>query len=447
MNESQIREYIRKELSNRKVINEMYGAYMSSQDFYDIFDMVKDVWEVTKIAIKDILSSTAYVYDVFVALDGKAIQAAQEAFGQRKERIVDAYNSAMSKISDRMGKDFHMIAFLAAPGPYLLTKAYVQGPGAAKEVVQFLQDAGINLSDRPLSFDTRYEPDEANRISSLMQFNSLTGNRTKLKQADFELMQSELVKALNTRFGMGPVTEGVRSIRKMLLEEKTTSDRDSAFAYAEESVKKNVEDALKDLDSSKFVKPEDIKKLIDMKKEEYQTYAGILNSPVKFIIAIGKAKTTADVRKATEFLKGTPFKIEGMGTDEEKKIAEQAKVFVADAKKNKKIKELLKAADVKTAEDKVTDEELLDAAVVVLTKNAIEELAKIFNNPADAGEKGKKLLAQMNEVKASFIKAFIGDIDDKDMELMEKSKSGKEMVDVLIKGKNEILSAGLREQK
>lgn len=447
MNESQIRGYIRRELSNRKVINEMYGAYMDSQDFYDIFDMVKNVWTMTKIAIKDILSSTAYVYDVFVALDGQAIEKAQGEFKVRKERITDAYNTEMSKISDSMGKDFHMIAFLAAPGPYLLTKAYVKGPGVAKEVISFLQDSGINLSDRPLAYDSRFEPDEANRTLAQMQYNSLTGNRTKLKQSDFETMQKELIKTLNSRFGIGATTEGVAGVRQMLLEEKTSNNRDKAFAYAEEFVKKNVEDALKDFDSSEFVKPEDIKKLIDMKKEEYQKYAGILNSPIKFIIAIGKAKTTADVRKANEFLKGTPFKMEGLGADEEKKISEQAKVFVADAKKNKKIKELLKAADVKTSEDKVTDEELLDAAIVVLTKNAIEELAKIFSDPNKAGEKGKKLLEQINEAKASFVQVFMDNIDDEDIALMKKSKFGKEMVEVLTKGRSEILSSGLREQK
>ena len=91
MTESQLREYVRRELLREQLLKENYGVYMSAKDLYDIFDRIKDVWEVTKVAIKDVLSATVYVYDVAVAANGEEIAEARSRFTTRKEKIGRAH--------------------------------------------------------------------------------------------------------------------------------------------------------------------------------------------------------------------------------------------------------------------------------------------------------------------------------------------------------------------
>jgi hypothetical protein len=155
----------------------------------------------------------------------------------------------------------------------------------------------------------------------------------------------------------------------------------------------------------------------------------------------------ADVRKATEFLKGTPYKLDGIGPEEEKKIAEQAKQLAKDSREKKKVKQILDAAESKISPDKVTDEELYDACVVVLTKNAIDSIAKMFEDPDKAGDKAKKLVADIEKYKGELLEAFMDGLTDDDLTFMEKSKSGKEFAEVYRRGRSAIKASGLRSSK
>jgi len=441
MTETQLRQYVRQEL-----LREEYGAFLTADDLYKVFDSIKDVWEVTKVAIKDVLSAAVYVYDVAVAVNGEEIAEAKKKFTTRKEKITDLYAGALKSVQERMGKDFHMVAFLAAPGPYLLAQAYDKGPQTAKDVVQFLGEAGMNF-EMP-SRDVRGDPETAADIGAQAYQDAILGKKTSYKQADFTARSQEIESALNKVFGIRSTTsEGVTGIRNLLREEKDSKSLDDAMKGAQKGLVKFLEDALKDFDMSKVVDPTDQKSLLDAKQAEAKEYVGILNAPTKFVVAMGKAKTMADVRKATEFLKGTPYKLEGIGPDEEKKIAEQAKQLAKDAREKKKVQEILKAAESKASPDKVTDEELYDASVVVLTKNAIEEIAKVFNDPDKAGEKGKKLVQEIEKYKAELLEAFMDDLTDKDLEMMAKSKSGRELAEVIRAGASAIKSSGLRSSK
>ena len=441
MNEAKLREYVRREL-----LKEEYGAFLTADDLYKVFDSIKDVWKVAKVAIKDVLSASVYVYDVAVAANGEEIAKAREKFTNRKQEIAGEYAGALQSVQERMGKDFHMVAFLAAPGPYLLAQAYDKGPQTAKDVVQFLAEAGMKF-EMPRR-DVTGEPESAEAVAQQAMSDAILGKKTSYTQANFTTRSQEIESALNKVFGVRPTTsEGVAGIRDLLREEKGSKSLEDAMKGAQKELVKALEAALKDFDMSSVVDPADQKKMLDAKKAEAQEYVGILNAPTKFVVAIGKAKTMADVRKATEFLKGTPYKLEGIGPDEEKKIAEQAKQLAKDAREKKKVEEILKAAESKASPDKVTDEELYDASVVVLTKNAIEEIAKVFNDPDKAGEKGKKLVQEIEKYKGELLEAFMDDLTDKDLDLMAKSKSGRDLAEVIKAGAAAIKSSGLRPSK
>jgi nucleotide-binding universal stress UspA family protein len=441
MNESVLRQYVRREL-----LKEEYGSYMSAQDLYDIFDSIKDVWEVTKVAIKDVLSAAVYVYDVAVAANGEEIAKAQKRFYDDKQKIAGEYSAALSKVQERMGKDFKMVAFLANPGAYLLVKAYDSGPQAAKDVIQFLAEAGMDF-EMPAR-DAKGEPDDTEIAIRQNQLDSALGKTTSYTQANFVTLQKDLISRLDAALGMrGTTTEGVSYVRNLLLEEKSVSKFDNAVKGFQKDMRKELQEKLKDFDMSKIVDPADQKKLLETKKEEAKSYVSILNAPTKFVVSIGKAKTMADVRKATEFLKGTPYRLDGIGPEEEKKIAEQAKQLAKDSREKKKVKQILDAAESKVSPEKVTDEELYDACVVVLTKNAIDSIAKMFEDPDKAGDKAKKLVADIEKYKGELLETFMDGLTDDDLTFMEKSKSGREFAEVIRGGRNAIKASGLRSSK
>lgn len=441
MTEAALRQYVRREL-----LKEEYGAYMTAQDLYDIFDSIKDVWEVTKVAIKDVLSAAVYVYDVAVAANGEEIAKAQKRFYDDKQKIAGEYSAALSKVQERMGKDFKMVAFLANPGAYLLVKAYDSGPQAAKDVIQFLAEAGMDF-EMPAR-DAKGEPDDTEIAIRQNQLDSALGKTTSYTQANFVTFQKDLISRLDAALGMrGTTTEGVSYVRNLLLEEKSVSKFDNAVKGFQKDMRKELQEKLKDFDMSKIVDPADQKKLLETKKEEAKSYVSILNAPTKFVVAIGKAKTMADVRKATEFLKGTPYRLDGIGPEEEKKIAEQAKQLAKDSKEKKKVKQILDAAESKASPEKVTDEELYDACVVVLTKNAIDSIAKMFEDPDKAGDKAKKLVADIEKYKGELLEAFMDGLTDDDLTFMEKSKSGREFAEVIRGGRDAIRASGLRSSK
>lgn len=440
MNEAHLRQYVRRELLRE------YGVYMSAQDLYDIFDSIKDVWEVTKVAIKDVLSAAVYVYDVAVAVNGEEIAEARKQFNSRKEKIAGDYTGALKSVQDRMGKDFHMAAFLVAPGPYLLAQTYDKGPAITKDVVEFLADAGMDFELPRRS--AVGEPEEIDATIRQTTADSLLGKKTSYKKADFTNVSGQIENALNKIFGVRSTTsEGVSSIRQLLKEEKEAVDFKKSLELAQKDVSKAIEEALKNFDTSNLVDPVDQKNYVELKQQEAKKYVEILNAPTKFVVAIGKAKTMADVRKATEFLKGTPYKLEGIGPEEEKKIAEQAKQFAKDAREKKKVEEVLKAAESKIPPDKVTDEELYDACVVVLTKNAIEKIAMVFNDPDKADESGKKLVEAINKYKKELLEEFMEGLTDEDLRIIEKTKEGKDLSQVMRDGSNAIRASGLRSKK
>lgn len=441
MTEAKLRQYVRREL-----LRENYGVYMSAQDLYDIFDSIKDVWEVTKVAIKDVLSAAVYVYDVAVAVNGEEIEKARNRYKVDKDKIAGEYAGALKNVQDRMGKDFHMVAFLAAPGPYLLAQTYDKGPQVTKDIVQFLAEAGMNFEMPGRS--AKGEPEDTDTGIQQAAYDSMYGKKSNYTQAQFTNLSGQVETALNKIFGVrSTTTEGVSGIRSLLKEEKASSDIEKVFKKAQDDLTKSLEKSLESFDMSKVVNPADQKKLLDTKDAEAREYVSILNAPTKFVVAIGKAKTMADVRKATEFLKGTPYRLDGIGPEEEKKIAEQARQLAKDSREKKKVDEILKAADSKIPADKITDEELYDASVVVLTKNAIDEIANVFKDPNKAGEKGKKMVAEIEKYKGELLSEFMDGLTEKDLTIMSKTKEGKELAGVISRGAAAIRSSGLRSSK
>ena len=198
MTEAKLRQYVRREL-----LREDYGAYMSAQDLYDIFDSIKDVWEVTKVAIKDVLSAAVYVYDVAVAVNGEEIEKARNRYKVDKDKIIDEYAGALKSVQDRMGKDFHMVAFLAAPGPYLLAQTYDKGPQVTKDIVKFLAEAGMDFEMPGKS--AKGDPEGTDTGIQQGAYDAIYGKKSNYTQAQFTNLSGQIETALNKIFGVHDV--------------------------------------------------------------------------------------------------------------------------------------------------------------------------------------------------------------------------------------------------
>ena len=257
MTEAKLRQYVRREL-----LREDYGAYMSAQDLYDIFDSIKDVWEVTKVAIKDVLSAAVYVYDVAVAVNGEEIEKARNRYKVDKDKIIDEYAGALKSVQDRMGKDFHMVAFLAAPGPYLLAQTYDKGPQVTKDIVKFLAEAGMDFEMPGKS--AKGDPEGTDTGIQQGAYDAIYGKKSNYTQAQFTNLSGQIETALNKIFGVrSTTTEGVSGIRSLLKEEKASSDIEKVFKKAQDDLAKSLEKSLESFDMSKVVNPADQKKLLD----------------------------------------------------------------------------------------------------------------------------------------------------------------------------------------
>ena len=465
MRESQLRSYIRKEILRES------GVYTTVADLEAIWSSVVDAFELVKVAFKDVLSSTAYVFDVFTAEDLEAIEKAKDNFQARKERIADEYAQAFSKVTENMGADFRAACFLMAPQYYLGSKVLLQGPIYYKDTVEYLRDAGLEVKTEPQRY--AYSSTDYGKMLARAQEDSLMGRTTKHgSNADFASLSKSIMKRLNTKTGISTTpTESINHDLPIIVEKADGDKKKSSFAeLAFEDLSKQLEG----LDSDVFVDSAGVKKYLDLKTKEAEDYAGMINRPLQFVAEAAKAQDIAQLREAVKKMKGGAIKIDGLGPEEEKKIEAAAAELVKKAKENGNTEELFKAAgmkapqaekeiiseaeptdaqsvkgqtpqsgNAKTGSPNPADEQLKQAAYKVAVMNAIKNFAMTFQNPAKAGESGAKYLAQLESVKKKFIESYKSDISNEDMEILKKTENGKKLIETMNKGVKMIESAGL----
>ena len=134
-----LREQIRRVLHEENLICEE-----SSSELHDVFVApFKRVFDVFKVAAKDILTSTKFTWDMLVTFDPKKLMDQKANFEARKRKIKADYKKVMEPYDKLMGGDVGVAAMFLAPHVVIPMKAGQAALKGAKGMGGFLKDAGF----------------------------------------------------------------------------------------------------------------------------------------------------------------------------------------------------------------------------------------------------------------------------------------------------------------
>jgi len=438
--EGKLRSYIRREVVQESLFSGAVGVVGQGTFLGSLLSSFDNVIDAARLAFKDILTSVHFLIKVSFAADAAAIAEITSKFKTKKERIASEYASFWNKLDESMSTDFKGLAYLMAPGPYIAAKLTMEGPGYANDLKEFFYDAGFDIDFPAARPDAGMSAAEREQIERSNDW--LRGQAKSYKQVLD--IQQKVLASLDSRLGVGSsTTESVEQL-PVIVEDRGEKVIEGLpnFKMAAEMNSKSFMTGIEKVDSKKLVKPEVARQMIDAKKEEVKGYVESLNRPAQLMVQLSKATTLDETRKIVSSLKNSPVKITAFSADEEQKLVEAAKKMVVEAKEKKKQSDLFKAAGVDPKQEQ-TDEKLLDAAIVVLTKEAIANFIRIVSNPQQAGQEGKNLLEAFQVARRDFTNAFMEGLDESDFEIIKKTKIGSELADVMAKGKKDIANAGL----
>lgn len=436
MTEQELRKYIRREVLKEGPFSGAIGVVGQGTFLGTLLSSFDTAIETAQLVFKDILTSVHYLVRISFATDREQIEALKEKFKQKKEQIAQDYDQLWKSLDESMSTDFKALAYLMAPGPYIAAKLTMEGPGYGRSLKTYFNEAGFDI-ELPASKPPPGDP--AARESHEW------GRGIAKDLKTFKATQAAILAKLDARLGISATTESKEALPVIVevSEDRISNDDKIPNVKADaERESKSFIDGIENVDDNKLVKPEVATQMLNAKKEEAKSYVDSLNRPGQLLAQLSKAKTLDETRKIVASLKQSPVKINAFSGDEEQKLVEAAKKMVAEAKQKKKQADLFKAAGL-DAKQEQTDEKLLEAAIMVLTKEAIANFIRILSNPQKAGQEGKNLLDAFQVARKEFTDALMEGLDEKDFDLIKKTKHGAELVAILTKGKKDIASAGL----
>ena len=114
-----LREHIRKIIQQDKILKEQtYSDPFDGNpnDLYDIFvkPFTQLLFDVFKIASKDILTSTKFTWDMLVTIDPIKKRTLKKNYEARKKKIEGDYEEVMKPFKES-GPDFDMLTLFLAP--------------------------------------------------------------------------------------------------------------------------------------------------------------------------------------------------------------------------------------------------------------------------------------------------------------------------------------------
>lgn len=419
-------------------IDEYYKYYTASILFDPIGKGFSNVWKALKTGAKDVFGAFQYTFRVLAATDEKEIDEIKK---KRKaqlnflsEKYADVWKEAVQS-----NPDLSTIAMLGAPGPYFLGYATLNGRENLKGLFSFARELGadertpgFSKLDSYLSGETvpsrRGKEGEEERDYLMRQIlkRDVVDANMSLVQKELQTIRKELQKAFN--FSMDGMSEGTQLVRMMIREEAKSKQID-------------VEEACRELIQSDEFKQAADKMSADViksKTEELNSYIAAIQAPKRFIKEAQAATDMQGIKKAYDSLGGSSvLKIEGLGPDHEKKVAESVTSAYNKIKNDEKKKDsILKLAAIKVDPKKqYTDQEKQQIVMSALTKvQTIRDLEGVKQTIA-SGDVQKSL----EEAKLSFIESFKSGFDDKLLEEMSKvDDSGKRLADFINAGVEKI---------
>jgi hypothetical protein len=137
-----IRESIIKESSQ-------YGIYLSNDEFMEYFvSPFTDVLKAAKLTLKDVGTGVLYNMRILFTFSTTKKQRLLNAYQQKQEQFAKEHSDFVKKVSDGMGTDAKIVAFMANPTAYLGVQALKKGVGAAKFVNDVFKEQRLAVKDQ-----------------------------------------------------------------------------------------------------------------------------------------------------------------------------------------------------------------------------------------------------------------------------------------------------------
>jgi len=416
------------------ILKESYPGLMTADDFWPLWDSLKDIWTAAGVAVKDLIGTSTFLAKMTfrIFLNDNRIEAILENNRSRKDRIWNEYEGIVKAGESRFpatATDLHLFAFLGNPGKYVAYRMVTDGKEYYDQIKTILNDQGIPVRT-PARGTGGYDKDDPSSSLTSALWDTLAGR----DNPEFKNLRSSLLKRLNrVILNIQESKSSIHDIRNLLREEKEAPISFEDYDKALQAFQKQFENSISstpEIDSA-------FKNSIEEKRREINQAVEILKSPQVFILEAMKAKNLEDFSRAVKILEKTPFQIDESSLPKKEELKRAAVEMVKKAKQENKVNLLLQSAGIKQKEgDKEPKEEdLASIAEAVLTKSSIEKLISQLREP------NSDLNKSVEKARKIFLENIVG--IDKNIEdiLPEKVK------EVYSKGREDISRAGKVSQE
>jgi len=404
------------------ILKESYPGLMTADDFWPLWDSLKDIWDATGVAIKDLIGTSTFLLKMTfrVFLNEREIEDIIENNKDRKDRIWSEYNGIVKAGEARFpgtATDLHLFAFLGNPGKYVAYRMVTDGKGYFDDIRTILKSQGIDIRTPPRGGG---EYDEKSIFASL--WDAAAGKSVP----ELTGLRGPLLRKLNRIIlNIQESKSSIHDIRNLLREEKESQisfeDYDKALKVFQKQFEKSIS-STPEIDSA-------FKNSIKEKRREINQAVEILKSPQVFILEAMKSKNLEDFSRAVKILEKTPFQIDKNSLPKKEELNKAAVEMVKIAKRKEKVNLLLQSAGIKQKEgDK--EPNLVSIAEAVLTKSSIEKLVSQLREP------NSDLNKSVEKARKIFLENIVG-IDKNIEDILPK-----EVKEVYSKGREDISRAG-----
>lgn len=418
MRESDLRGYIRREIS----LTEAAGDF-SAQDVKDVWGAFMAPFKIFGTALKSLLSVLVLNVEIVFRTDPQKIKEAFSKYETLSGRLAQEYDEVVGPIIKEFG-EVEPLLFVANPGAYIAYQFTKEGATDFRASRDFFKDVGIDigdtrwldLSDTLFGYD-RSDPNQRANADQTRLMAGLGGGRSAGSPEQIAKTQKQIQQTLDTIFGMtARVSEGV------LLEQNELDPIDA--------VEKFYTDGVKELPPDLFgIDDEAPKKVADLKRDQANELAKILEAPLTFMSKLASAKTLEEVKAAISLLENTPYVIDGVKQLTPEFLESSAKKAVDAATKKKKLDDLFKQIGVKKPAD---EKGMIEAVKAFQLRNL---LAKAVLDVRAA------LTKQMEDLREQFLEKYESDTP---LKVIEKVMPGSEIESTVKAGIEKIRTAGKR---
>ena len=363
-----LREQVRRVLREKHLITEFDDV--GTQELHDVFVApFKRVFDVFKVAAKDILTSTKFTFDMLVTFDPKKLMDLKANFEARKRKIKGDYKKVMEPYDKLLGGDIGIAAMFLAPQIVIPMKAGSAAMKSAGSLKGFLQDAGFG--------DPSAEEQEA--------------IGTKEPKGVIRSLVDQLGKLF---FGESAIPTG-ELLTEQVAADSTTGALDDIGML--DDIERGAEELISGLE-------EDLKNLESEFGPRYAAIRGLRGA--SDMDGLAKALTDANAA-GFELTDLNPAEVkQQMETDVNNMIEDKEKLFDAIPEKKR------------PAIEKMSDDEIKQELMKIIFVSATDDIRKNTDNL------GKQLRETLNNI-------LIEIVPENDIGYLKKTDMGKKYLDIL----------------